>query len=145
MMRVGFLLLGLALTSCGKAPTEQPQIAVSAAWARPTATGQSTAAAYLTITNAGGADRLTRVSASVGQASLHSTSMDGGVMRMRHVEALDVPASETVALKPGGVHVMIAGVKQPLPAGSSFPLQLTFEKAGERSVAIAVRGEGPAQ
>ena len=144
-MRLTFVLLGLLLASCEQAPTEQPQIAVSAAWARPTASGQSTAAAYLTIANSGGADRLTRVAAGIGQASLHSTNMDGGVMRMRHVEAVDVPARQTVELKPAGVHVMITGFKQPLPAGSSFPLRLTFEKTGERSVPIRVQREKPAQ
>jgi copper(I)-binding protein len=144
-MRLTLLLPGLLLASCSKAPSEQPQIAVSAAWARPTTASQSTAAAYFTIANAGGADRLTRVAADIGQASLHSTSLAGGVMRMRPVEALDLPAGETVELKPGGVHVMITGVKQPLPAGSRFPLRLTFESSGERSVAIAVRAERPAQ
>lgn len=144
-MRFKVLLLGLLLASCGKAPTEQPEIAVSAAWARPTAAGQSTAAAYMTITNSGGADRLTDVAAEIGQASLHSTRMDGGVMRMRPVDAVDLPADATVELQPAGVHVMITGLRQPLPAGSNFPLRLTFEKSGKRDAAIAVRGEAPAQ
>ena len=144
-MRLTVLLLGLLLSSCGKGSTEQPQIAVSAAWAPPTAAGQSAAAAYMTITNSGGADRLTDVAAEIGQASLHSTSMDGGVMRMRPVDTVDLPANATVELKPAGLHVMITGLKQPLPAGSSFPLRMTFEKSGERAVAISVRDESAAR
>lgn len=142
-MRLTILLLGVLLASCAKSPSEQSQIEVSAAWARPTASGQSAAAAYLTIDNGGGADRLTRVATEIGQASLHSTTMDNGIMRMRHVEAVDLPQGQSVELKPGGLHVMIMGLRQPLQAGSTFPLTLTFDTAGERNVTIDVRNEAP--
>ena len=136
-----FLLLGLMLAACAKSPDDAARIAVSDAWARPTGPAQSGTAAYMTIANSGGGDRLTGVAADIGIASLHSTSLDGGVMRMRPVEAVDLPAGGSAELKPAGVHVMIAGLEQPLPPGSSFRLRLEFEKAGMRNVDVAVREE----
>jgi hypothetical protein len=65
--------------------------------------------------------------------------MDGGVMRMRPLEGLDIPAQSTFQLKPGGTHIMVAGVKQPLIAGSSFPLALHFERSGDRRINVDVR------
>jgi copper(I)-binding protein len=101
--------------------------------------GQSATAAYFTIANTGGADRLVAVSSPAGQASLHSTSMDGGVMRMRRLDALDIPANSTVELKPGAIHVMITGLRRPPGAGQQLPLQLEFDRSGERAVIATVR------
>ena len=128
---------GLLLASCGAEP--QPSIDVEEAWARAAAPGRSASAAYFTIANSGGEDRLLSVSSPAGQASLHLTSMDGGVMRMRPLEALDVAAGATVRLEPGGTHVMLTGLEQPLGAGSALPLDLKFERSGERRVNASVR------
>jgi hypothetical protein len=134
------MLAALLFASCAPKKSEPPRISISGAWSRATVAGQSTAAAYLTIANNGdGDDRLLQVSSPVGQASLHSSSMDNGVMRMRPLANLDVPAHSAVELKPGGTHIMIMGVKQPLAAGSSFPLMLKFDRSGERTVTVAVR------
>jgi copper(I)-binding protein len=65
--------------------------------------------------------------------------MDNGVMRMRPIEALDIPANGTVELKPGGTHVMLMELKQPLQAGAALELDLKFEKSGERKVMAEVR------
>jgi copper(I)-binding protein len=56
--------------------------------------------------------------------------MDNGVMRMRPLEGLDVPKDGTVELKPGGTHVMLMGLKQPLQSGATLELDLKFEKSG---------------
>jgi len=133
-------LAALLLVSCAPKKTEPPQISISGAWSRATVAGQSSAAAYLRIANGGGGDdKLVKVSTPIGQATLHSTTMDNGVMRMRPVEQLSVPAHSQVELKPGGMHIMILGVKRPLAAGSSFQLNLNFEHSGERTVTVAVR------
>ena len=139
-------LVALLLASC-HADETPPKIAVEDAWARATVPGQSGSAAYFTIANEGGADRLLTVSSPVADASLHSTSMNNGVMRMRPLEALDVPAESTVALKPGGTHVMLMALKQPLADGGTLELELKFEKSGEQRVMAEVRpstanGEG---
>jgi copper(I)-binding protein len=69
--------------------------------------------------------------------------MEGDVMRMRQVDAIDVPAGQAVELKPGSFHLMLMGLKAPLKAGDRFPLTLKFEKAGEVKVDVAVQ-TGPA-
>jgi len=133
-------LAALLLLSCAPKRTAPPQISISGAWSRATVAGQSTAAVYLTIANKGGGDdKLLNASTPIGQATLHSSTMDGGVMRMRPLEALDIPAQSTFQLKPGGTHIMVAGVKQPLIAGSSFPLALHFDRSGDRRINVDVR------
>ena len=137
-MRKSAALAALLLASC-QAESVPPAIAVQDSWARSTASGQTSTAAYFTISNPGGEDRLVGVSSPFGQASLHSTTMDGGVMRMRPVESLEIPARSTVVLKPGGLHVMITGLERPLDAGTAIPLDLSFERAGDRRIEVAVR------
>lgn len=131
---------GLALGSCGE--PEAPAISVREAWARPTAAGQANAAVYLTIANSGGEDRLVGVSSAAGEASLHETSMGNGVMRMRHLGTLDIPADSAVELKPAGTHIMLTGLKQPLEAGGSMSVDLQFERAGVQQVPVTI-GQGP--
>ena len=100
--------------------------------ARPTPPGARTGGVYFTLHNMGTeADRLLRVASSVSDTvELHSMTMDGNVMRMRAVRAIDVPAGARVALGSGGYHVMLIGLRNPLAAGGSVPLTLTFERAG---------------
>jgi copper(I)-binding protein len=137
-MKYALFFAALLLASC-KPASAPPAVSVDGVWARATVPGQSGSAAYFTIRNAGGEDKLLTVSSPGADASLHSTSMDNGVMRMRPIEALDIPANGTVELKPGGTHVMLMGLKQPLQAGSALELDLKFEKSGERKVTAEVR------
>ena len=111
------------------------------AWARETVAGQSGTAAYATIANRGsGDDRLLGVSAAPPIAgSLHETSTQGGVSSMRPLEnGLDIPAGSTVALKPGGAHIMISGLTAPLREGDDLKLTLRFERSGDRTVNFRV-------
>ena len=108
-------------------------------WARASAGPARNSAAFMTIHNAGGADRLISASADVSdRVELHTHEMDGDVMKMRQVEAIDVPANGMAELKPGGFHVMLIGLKAPLKEGESFPLTLTFENAGTVTLEVAV-------
>lgn len=143
-MRKAALAAAILLASC-KAASGPPAVSVDDAWARATVPGQMASAAYFTIRNSGGGDTLLSVTSPQADASLHTTSMDKGVMRMRPLAKLDVPANSSVTLKPGGMHVMLMHLKQPLSAGSSVELDLKFEKSGERQVQVPVRpasGEG---
>jgi copper(I)-binding protein len=100
------------------------------------------AAAYVTIENQGGADQLTSVRSSIGTATLHESSMAGGVMRMRPIdprEGLVVPSNGKLVLAPGGAHVMIGGLKHSLRAGDRFKLTLLFAKARPQKVDITVQ------
>ena len=111
-------------------------------FARATAGPARAGAAYLRIENAGDNDRLIAASSDrAGKVELHSMEMTDGVMRMREVEGgVPVPANGNVALEPGGLHIMLMGLTQPLVEGERFPMTLTFEKAGTIEVEIAVEG-----
>ncbi len=104
-----------------------------------TAAGQPTGGAFMKLVNRGGGDRLLSVSAAILRSvELHQMKMDGDVMRMRQVDAIELPAGETVELAPGAYHVMFVGLKAPLKAGGSFPLTLKFEKAGALTVPVKI-------
>ncbi len=112
---------------------------VEGAWARPTVQGQAGGGGFLKITGGSAPDRLLAASASVSKVvELHSMTMDGNVMQMRQIEAIDVPAGKTVELKPGGMHVMFVGLTRTLKVGATFPMTLRFEKAGEVKVDVKV-------
>ncbi len=121
-------------------------IAIADARARSTVAGQAAGGGYLKLTNKGAAaDRLLGASAPVAAAvELHTMRMDGNVMRMNAVPAIELPAGQTVELKPGGLHLMFMGLKAPLKAGEGFPLTLRFEKAGEFTVHMHIEAAGAA-
>jgi copper(I)-binding protein len=99
-----------------------------------------TGAVYFDIVNSGGADRLLSAEAKdvASTIELHTTLMEDTLMKMRKLEAVDVAGNATTSLKPGGLHVMLIDLKQPLQAGHSFPLTLHLEKAGTLQVTVAV-------
>lgn len=114
-------------------------------WARASAGAAPTGAAYLAIENRGDApDRLIGAATPAAErAELHNHIDDNGVMKMREVEGgIVLPAGTTTQLAPGGLHIMLMGLAQPLEAGTHFPLTLTFEKAGELAVEIKVEPIG---
>ncbi len=77
-----------------------------------------------------------------GVAEIHEMRLDAGVMKMRDVGTLEVKAGETVQLKPGGYHVMLSELRQPLKVGDRFPLTLKFENAGAVEVSVWVEEMG---
>jgi copper(I)-binding protein len=141
MSKAGFLFVAILLLS-GAASAQTGSVEVKNAWARATPGKAETGAAYLTIESSA-ADRLTGVSTAVaGKAELHEMTMQGDVMKMRSIAAIDLPAGHAVVLKPGALHIMLVGLKHPLQAGESFPLTLEFEKTGKREVNVAVEKAG---
>jgi copper(I)-binding protein len=127
------------LASCSPAP---PDVTVTDAWARPAAAGQSSAA-YFSLANSGGADRLVSVAADGAEASLHRSSTVDGVARMRPLaDGLPVGSGASVVLRPGGDHVMLMKLQRPLVAGGTTPLRLTFERSGVRTVTASIRNDG---
>lgn len=100
--------------------------------------------AFMTLKNDGhGADRLLKAASPVAESvELHTHVKDGDVMRMRAVEAIPVAAHGSTALAPGGYHIMLIGLKQPLKAGERFALTLTFEKAGAVTLEVPVQQAG---
>jgi len=142
-MLIRHLLASLALSTpllAAAGPIE-----VREAYAHATSTAQPVGAGFLTVANSGGADRLLGVSCSCSQSTeLHTMSMDGGVMKMRKLDAIDVPAKGSVVLEPGGLHLMLIGLKAPLAEGQSVPLELRFDKAGVVKTVLKVRARVPA-
>jgi copper(I)-binding protein len=103
--------------------------------------GQPNSAAFVQIVNKDSADH-----ALVGGSSpasevveLHTHTMEDGMMRMRQVDKIDLPAGETVSLKPGGLHVMLIGLKQKLVPGEQVDITLTFEDGSEVTLKAPVR------
>jgi hypothetical protein len=89
------------------------------------------------------ADRLVSAGTPVADTTeLHTTVRDGDVMRMRPVAGIDLPAGRPVALSPGGLHVMLLGLRAPLKEGETIPLTLTFERAGTIEVRVPVARAG---
>jgi hypothetical protein len=90
-------------------------------------------------------DQLVGVSTPVAMtAEVHETSNDSGVMKMRPVASVPIPAGQSVTFAPGGTHIMLTGLKQRLLAGQSFPLTLMFAHAAPMTVDVKIRGLGGA-
>ncbi|AVP56818.1 copper chaperone PCu(A)C [Pulveribacter suum] len=118
-------------------------------WVRATVAGQGGTGAFMTLQAPAGA-RLVGVSTPVaGVAEVHEMKMEGGTMRMRAITALELPPGQSVPLAPGGYHVMLMDLKEPLAAGRSIPLTLRFEDAAgarsERTLQAEVRQAGAAK
>ncbi len=162
-------LLTVVLAGCGGASDSQGDgggsapVAVSAPWARTSPAGASTGAAYLTLTAAQD-DALVgaSVDASVAAAvQIHATTMAGhdtaghgsssgsgsatttGAMSMKPVERIELPKGKPVTLEPGGYHLMLVDLAQPLRRGGTVTLTLRFAVGGELSVGVPVRDNAP--
>lgn len=107
-------------------------------WARP-AVPNRPVAAFAEIMNSGATDRLIAVSApDFAAAEIHESKAVGDVQTMQQISGIDLPASAEVALAPGGHHIMLFGGTKPFKEGDSFPLTLTFERAGKVEVSVKV-------
>ena len=141
------LALAFAVAACGPgsastAPVTGGGLAVSGAWVRAAQAG-ATSAAYMTLANGQAAhDALVGVSATdvTDDASIHETTSDGsGMTGMQHIDSIEIPAGGTVALEPGGYHVMLMDLKKELKAGDRVTLVLTLDQAGVINVDAEVR------
>ena len=131
--------LCLAAAQLASAQAQAPVTAVGA-WARASVQGQRSSGAFMTLT---ASEPLTLVGASTpvaGLAEVHEMKMEGDVMRMRPVQALELPANKPVQLSPGGYHLMLQELKAPLKPGTTIPITLAFRTArGEqRQLALQV-------
>ena len=136
-------LLGLALPAPA-ADFTAGDITVGSPWSRASAGPAKNGVVYLTIVNNGAAaDRLVKAASPAAMmASLHISRMAGDVMKMEPVEAITAEPGKPVELKPGGLHIMLMGLKALLEEGQMFPVTLTFEKAGPVEVKVMVGKAG---
>lgn len=115
-------------------------------WALASPPGVPNGAVYLVLHNRGAADErlLGADTPAAAKAEVHEHVHQGGLMKMRKVEGdVTIVAGGELALQPGGYHLMLFGLKQPLEDGKRFPLTLHFEKAGDLQVEVAVQKEAP--
>ncbi len=122
--------LALVLAACLMGAAVHAQsVDVRDAWARTTVPGQKASGAFMKLTAKEGTRLVGASSPVAGVTEVHEMKMEGDVMRMRAVTALDLPAGQTVELKPGGYHVMLLDLKLALRKDSSIPLTLVFKDA----------------
>ena len=122
---------------------DEAGIQVDHVWARAAPAGHE-GAVYLTITDGGAApDTLTGVTTPVAaEAALHQSIDDHGVMKMRPVGPLPIEPGKPVTLAPGGYHIMLSELKRSLKQGDSFPITLSFAKAGQVTATASVAKAG---
>ena len=130
------LLFSLAATAALAADVE-----VRDAWVRGTVTGQQATGAFLEITSKSGAALVGAASPAAAVSEIHEMKMDGGIMKMRAVASIELPAGKPVQLAPGGYHVMLMKLKQPLKKGESIPLTLQVEGPDKTVQTIEVQAE----
>lgn len=151
MKNIKYTLAGVAaLLSLLAAPASAQEIkagdiVITQPWSRATPGGAKIAAGFLTIENKGAApDRLIGVAGDVaGKVEIHEMAMNNGVMTMRPLDkGLAIEPGKTVKLAPGGYHLMLMDLKNPLKQGDKVPLTLEFEKAGKVALSLDVGGVG---
>lgn len=117
-------------------------------WSRATPPGAKVGGGYISVENTGSApDRLVAVSVPFAErGEIHEMSVKDGIMTMRPLDnGVEIPAGAKVELKPGGLHLMFMGLKEPLKQGEKVKGTLTFEKAGKVDVEFVVDAIGAAQ
>jgi copper(I)-binding protein len=126
-----------ALAACAQADND---ITISDAWARATAPGQKVAAAYMNLSSKQGAALIRAECDLAGSVEIHSMTMENDVMKMRMLEELALPAGKTVSLAPGGFHLMLFNLKQPLDAGkqAKFTLHFRTDAGEDKSIDITM-------
>jgi hypothetical protein len=120
--------LGLVLATAASA-----QVSVTDPWVRGTVAGQKATGAFMQLKSPADTALVDAASPVAKIVEIHEMKMEGGMMKMRAVDKLPLPAGKAVELKPGGYHVMLMDLVQPLKEGDTVPLKLSFEdKAGKK-------------
>ncbi|MDB5888419.1 MAG: hypothetical protein JWM03_1291 [Rhodocyclales bacterium] len=132
--------LALHALSGGAQEYKLGDIRIHHPWARATLPGAQVGGVYLQLQNGGASDRLLSAKSDVAErVELHAMSMEGNVMQMRKLDqGVALPKGKTVAFESGSLHIMLTGLRAPLKEGTTFPLQLQFERAGTVGIAVKV-------
>jgi periplasmic copper chaperone A len=141
-MKANFAEQLTALVLClGAAGNALAAVTVNEAWVRATVPGQSVAAGYMKLRSGEPATLVGIRTPLAPEAEVHEMSMQGGVMKMRPVNRLALPAGRVVELKPGGYHLMLMNVRKPLKTGDKVPLTLIIERQDKSREDIEVEAE----
>ena len=117
----------------------QAQVKVDDAWVRTTVAPQKATGAFMQLTSAKPVKVVAVSSPVAAMVEIHEMKMEDGVMKMRAIDALPLPAGQAVALKPGSYHVMMMGLKAPIKAGDTVPLTLTVEGDDKQRSQVEVK------
>jgi len=133
----------LTLVVCFGSPAihADEAVTVAHAWVRATAPGQRVAGAYLEISSAAPSRLVAASSPVAGSVEIHSMRLENGIMTMRQLESLELPAKQTVKLEPGGLHIMLLDLKSPLKPGDKVPLRITLQYADRSKTVVEVQAE----
>ncbi len=131
-----------SLTAGAQATTVEPSLRVFDVWAKTTVPGGSVSAAYMHIKSAKALKLVNAESPLTSLVEIHNMNMKDGVMEMKAVDAIDVPANKLIELKPGGFHIMLIKLNKAINKGDSVPLKLTFETADKKRFTVDVAAKG---
>jgi copper(I)-binding protein len=139
MFRILFLVLALLAAQASAHNYTQGDIKIGHVWA--SATTSKTGAAYVPLMNNGKEeDALTGAETPVAaEVQFHQTKIENSVAKMRRLKEVKLPPGEKVLFAPGGLHLMLIGLKEPLQDGGRIPLTLHFAKAGDIKVEVHVQ------
>ena len=127
--------LAISLVLAAWSLAAQAGVVISDSWARATVAGQDVGAAYMTLNSTTDATLLAAASPVSTSVEIHSMTMDNGVMKMRMLDSLPLPAGKPVKLEPSGFHLMLLGLKKPLKAGDKIEISLTLkDKLGKQEI-----------
>jgi periplasmic copper chaperone A len=143
LAKLGAITLSLfAISANAEKNTAEPSLKIFDVWAKTTVPGASVSAAYMHIKSGKPLKLVKAESPLTPTVEIHAMKMKDGVMEMKAVEAIDIPANKLVDLKPGGLHIMLIKINKPIKKGDKVPLKLTFERADKSQFTLEVSAEG---
>jgi copper(I)-binding protein len=148
MKRRSLLAVGIAMALSAALPAAAQGVTtdnleISGAFARASPMVARAGAGFMTITSKGAPDSLIAFKSDIcDRPELHTHVNDNGVMRMRQIDAIEIPAGGKATLEPGGLHLMFIDLREPLQEGQTITATLVFAKAGEVEITIPVKGPG---
>ncbi|RTL25732.1 MAG: copper chaperone PCu(A)C [Rhodocyclaceae bacterium] len=134
-------LAGLALAGLFIGSAVAADLDVKDPWVRGTVPAQKVTGAFMQLSSQGGVTVVGAASPAAGVVEIHEMAMDGGVMKMRAVQRLDVQPGKPVELKPGSYHVMLIDLKKPLAAGEVVPITLKVEGKDKKVESVEVKAQ----
>jgi periplasmic copper chaperone A len=131
-------LLALSAPTVGRAA--DTSLMASEAWSRPTISAAMAGVVYVTVTDGGAPTALVSVATPIAaQAEMHQSLEQNGMMEMLPIKSLPIAPGSPITFSPGGYHIMLTGLRQPLSAGQTFPLTLTFADGSTITTTVTVQ------
>ncbi|HEY5801227.1 MAG TPA: copper chaperone PCu(A)C [Burkholderiaceae bacterium] len=126
-MKTSYLFAAALIAAVHAPASAQLNVGIAKPWVRATVPAQKVSGGYVTLTASGDARLIEVQSTAAGRVEMHKLEMEGQVMKMRQIDGIDLPAGKAVELKPGGLHLMLMELKQPLKAGDKVPVIFYIE------------------